>query len=277
MHRSSVRLPDGRTVGVYDSGTPSAELTVLWHHGTPQIGVPPEPLLEPAARRGIRWIGIDRPGYGGSTAHPGRDVASVARDIAAVADELGLDRFAVIGASGGGPHALACSALLGNRVVAVVSAAGLAPHDADGLDWYAGMHPASEGELRASAEGREALVAFLTTHEFDPAMFTKADHAALAGDWAYLGRASDAGLEHGLDGIVDDDLAFVAPWGFAVTDVTAPVLLLHGVDDRVVPHSHSEWLAERLTAAALWSRPGESHVSVLTHTEPTLDWMLARV
>ena len=91
-------------------------LTVVWHHGTPNVGTPPEPLLPASAERGIRWVSYDRPGYGGSTPHPGRDIASAAADVEAIADALGIDRFAVLGHSGGGPHALACAALLGDRV-----------------------------------------------------------------------------------------------------------------------------------------------------------------
>ena len=105
-----VPLPDGRVLRAYDVPGDDTRLTVFWHHGTPNVGTPPEPLL-PMSRE-IRWISYDRPGYGGSTPHPGRDVASAAGDVAAIADALGVDRFAVLGHSGGGPHALACAALL---------------------------------------------------------------------------------------------------------------------------------------------------------------------
>jgi len=142
---SDLRLADGRTIHVYDNGAeePDARLAVFWHHGTPNIGAPPEPLFPAAARLGIRWVSYDRPGYGGSTPHPGRDVASAATDVAAVADALGIGQFAVMGHSGGAPHALACGALLPERVLGVVSAAGLAPFGAEGLDWFAGMGQSS--------------------------------------------------------------------------------------------------------------------------------------
>src|SRR5690349_7589749 len=135
-----VALPDGRTLHAYASGGGDGErVAVVWHHGTPNVGAPPEPLFEQASRLGLRWVGYDRPGYGGSTPNPDRDVASAAADVTAVVDALGIDQFAVMGASGGGPHALACAALLPGRVLAAVSIAGLAPFDADGLDWFAGM------------------------------------------------------------------------------------------------------------------------------------------
>ena len=107
---TDLTLSDGRTLHVYDTGADHARLTVFWHHGTPNTGAPPEPLFPAAAARGIRWVSHDRPGYGPSTPKPGRDVAAVAADVASIADALGIGRFAVMGHSGGGPHALACGA-----------------------------------------------------------------------------------------------------------------------------------------------------------------------
>ena len=154
-----LELGDGRTLHVYDTGADVTDgrLAVFWHHGTPNIGAPPEPLFPAAARLGIRWVSYDRPGYGRSTPYPGRDVASAAPYVAAVADTLGIDRFAVMGHSGGGSHALACGALLPERVLGVVSVAGLAPFDAEGLDWFAGMAASGVASLRTAAEGRAEL------------------------------------------------------------------------------------------------------------------------
>ena len=155
---TDVKLGDGRTVHVYDAGADWSgdPLAVFWQHGTPNIGAPPEPLFPDAERLGLRWVSHDRPGYGGSTPNPGRDIASVAVDVAGAADALGIDRFAVMGHSGGGPHALACAGLLPERVLAVVSVAGPAPYDAEGLDFFAGMADAGVASLRAAAEGRES-------------------------------------------------------------------------------------------------------------------------
>ncbi|KQR17456.1 alpha/beta fold hydrolase [Cellulomonas sp. Leaf334] len=272
-----VTSPDGRTLRTYDVPVDDPVLTVVWHHGTPNVGTPPEPLLPASAARRIRWVSYDRPGYGGSTPHPGRDIASAAGDVAAIADALGLSRFAVLGHSGGGPHALACAALLGDRVVAAVSGSGLAPYPADGLDWYTGINPAGTAELRAAVEGRSALEHVLTTSEYDPSMFTPTDHAALEGDWGWLGRIAGEALADGIGGMVDDDLAYVAPWGFDPAAITAPVLLLHGDADRVVPSSHARWLAERIPSAELWLRPGDGHVSVLHAATDALDWLLSKV
>ncbi len=151
-----LELADGRTLHAYDTepdDDATRSLVVFWHHGTPNIGAPPEPLFVAAARLGIRWVSYDRPGYGGSSPLPGRTVASAAGDVASVADALGIDRFAVMGHSGGGPHALACAALLPERVLAVVSLAGLAPFGAEGLDWFAGMAASGRASLSAAAEG----------------------------------------------------------------------------------------------------------------------------
>jgi pimeloyl-ACP methyl ester carboxylesterase len=151
-------LGDGRTLHAYDAVADGAEgrLAVFWHHGTPNVGGPPEPLFPAAARSGIRWVSYDRPGYGGSTPHPGRDMASTAADVASVADALGIERFAVMGHSGGAAHALACAALLPQRVLAAVCASGLAPYHAEGLDWFAGMGAAGAAELRCRQGTRAA-------------------------------------------------------------------------------------------------------------------------
>jgi pimeloyl-ACP methyl ester carboxylesterase len=270
---TDLALGNGRTLHVYDTGDGPAGLAVYWHHGTPNTGAPPAPLFAAAAERGIRWISHDRPGYGGSTPHPDRDVASAAADVASVADALGLDRFAVMGYSGGGPHALACAAVLPGRVLATVCMSGLAPFGAEGLDWFAGMAPSGAAELRAAATGRVTLEAHFGSAEFDPDMFTPADHAALSGAWSWIGTVVDQALESDQGGMVDDDLAYVAPWGCDPGQVSAPILFVHGAQDRVVPSSHSQWLAGRCRSAELWLRPDEGHVSVLSASVMALDWL----
>ncbi|MFD3451063.1 alpha/beta fold hydrolase [Streptomyces sp. NPDC058691] len=275
---ADTRLRDGRTLHYYDTGPGAGGdgLAVVWLHGTPNVGTPPEPLFDAAEKRGIRWFSYDRPGYGGSTPHPGRDIAAAAADVAAVADALGIGRFAVLGHSGGGPHALACAALLPDRVVATVSGSGLAPYDAEGLDWFAGLCPTSVAELRASAAGRAPLEEYLATSDYDPEMFTPADHAALAGEWAWLASVAGQALEGEPDGMIDDDLAYVAPWGFDPAAVGTPVLLLHGGQDRMVPAGHAAWLAGRMPSAELRVLPDEGHVSVLTTAPEVLDWLVAQ-
>ena len=210
---TDLALGDGRTLHVYDTGTGDGAtgLAVFWQHGTPSTGAPPEPLFASAAERGIRWVSHDRPGYGGSTPQPGRDVASAAADVASIADALGIDRFAVMGDSGGGPHALACAAVWPGRVLATVCMSGPAPFGAEGLDWFAGMTPTGAAEYRAAATGHAALEAYFASAEFDPGVFTPADHAAAFGARSWLGTVASQALATDQGGIVDDDLAMSLP------------------------------------------------------------------
>jgi pimeloyl-ACP methyl ester carboxylesterase len=268
-------LPGGRVLHAYDTG-PSAgsRLTVAWHHGTPNVGAPPAPLFAASRRLGIRWIGYDRPGYGQSTRRIGRDVASAADDTAAVADALGIDQFAALGHSGGGPHALACAAAMPDRVVAVVAVASLAPHDADSLDWFGGMSPSGQAALQAARGGREHKERYeSSSSEGDPG-FIEADLEALRGDWSWFTSIARAGMAAGIGGLVDDDLAYVARWGFDVAKVTAPTLLIHGERDRLVPSSHARWLASRIPDAQLQLSPHDGHISVLRVAPDALEWLL---
>ncbi|MFI6998432.1 alpha/beta fold hydrolase [Nocardia sp. NPDC050175] len=266
-----VQLQDGRVVRAYDSEQGGRAGVLVWHHGSPQTGALLEPLLAAASERGIRLVSYGRPGYGGSTRLAGRTVASAARDVEQIADAFGIERFAVMGASGGGPHALACAAELPDRVTGVVSLAGLAPFT-DEFDWFAGM--VSPGGLRSAMAGRAARVLFAETAEFDTASFTSADWDALSGQWSSLGADAQRAGEAGSDGLVDDDVAFVTPWGVDLSAITAPVLLVQGEQDRVVPPAHAAWLQRRLPKAQLWSRPDDGHVSVLHACAATMDWLL---
>ena len=197
MRELDVRLPDGSVLHAFDTGpSEGARMALAWHHGSPQTGAPLPPVVEEAAARGIRVFSYARPAYGGSDPRPGRDVASAAADARAVADALGLGRFAAMGSSGGGPHALAGGALLPDRVTAVVTLAGIAPFTTE-YDWFAGM--ASPDGIRSAFDGRAARAAFEETAEFDPAQFLPVDFAALHGPWAVpRGRRGAGGcVRHG--------------------------------------------------------------------------------
>jgi pimeloyl-ACP methyl ester carboxylesterase len=272
---TDVELPDGRTLHTYDTGT--GELTVVWHHGTPNIGTPPEPLFAASDRLGIRWISYDRPGYGGSTPQPGRHMSSAGELTAAVVDALGIERFAVMGHSSGGPHALACAALLPDRVSAVVSAAGLAPLSDDKLDWwFTGLAAGGEASLRAATQGREAIAKHQASAEFDPESFTPADNTAFDGPWGWFGSVVRPAMAAGPDAQIDDELANVSPWGFDPATITAPVYLFHGEADRMVPASHSVWLAGQIPGSSLRLYPDDGHISVLNHAEQALEWLAAQ-
>jgi pimeloyl-ACP methyl ester carboxylesterase len=269
-----VRLSDGRIARVHDTGPrdePDA-LALLWNHGTPQTGALLEPLVSASEARGIRLLSYGRPSYGGSSPHPGRNVASAAADVAQILDALGIARIAVMGASGGGTHALACAALLTDRVTAVVSLASLAPFS-ESFDWYAGMF--SDAALRAAAEGRDARERYAATEVFDENIFIPADWTALEGVWAPLGTDSVQAGADGPDGAIDDDVAYVMPWGFDLAEIEVPALIVHGGLDRVVPPSHGDWLMRHCETSEFWFRPRDGHISVLGAIPVAMDWLNA--
>lgn len=267
-----VSLPGGAVVHGYDTGGDGIPL--VWHHGTPNIGPPPEPLFAPARALGLRWVGYDRPGYGGSTSRPGRDIASAAADVAALTGALGIRRYAVAGQSGGGPHALA-SAALGDGVIAALVIASLAPPDAEGLDWYAGMIASGANALRSAAQGRAARTA-AEDEEYDPE-FTASDLAALQAEWGWFGSVVGPAVAAGPGPAIDDDLAYARPWGFEVSRAAVPVLVLHGEDDGIVPVAHGRWPASHLPSATLRTYAGAGHLSVMTHAAAALGWVADQV
>ena len=289
MAEATVRAKDGRELRIVEAGSADG-LPVVVHNGTPMSRLLFHPSVEDAEQRGIRLIGYDRPGYGGSTSHPGRNVADAARDVAAVADALDIDRLATWGISGGGPHALACAALLPERVVAAASLASVAPYPAEGLDWFAGMGEANVAEFGLTLEGREALEPFLR-HERDamlaagPAglaeemrtLLSPTDDAVFTGDTAdYIFEAFRAGSEQRLDGWLDDDLAFAKPWGFELEQIEVPVLLWQGAEDRFVPFAHGEWLARRIPAVDARLSRDDGHLTLLVRRLGEVhDWLVA--
>ena len=241
-------MSDGRTLHVYDAAADGADdrLAVFWHHGTPNLGAPPEPLFAAAAEHGIRWVSHDRPGYGGSTPRPGRDVASVPADVSSIADALGIEQFAVMGHSGGCPYAFGMRRAPARAGPRRGLRGRTGPIHAEGLDWFAGMAASGEAELRAAAEGRAALEGHFASTDFDPEVFTSADHAALAGSWSWLGAIAGKAIEGGRGGMVDDDLSYVAPWGF------------------------DPW---QVRSSGLWLRPDDGHISVLHSGDTALGWL----
>ena len=274
MPRHEIDLPDGRRLVVHDDGPPSAD-AVVWHHGSPQSGELLPPVVGAARARGLRVVSAARAGYGGSAAHPGRTVAEAASDVAHALDALGVARCVAVGASGGGPHALALAALRPDLVSGTVTLAGVAPYPGPERDepWFAGM--ADDGGLRSALDGREARERHAEMAEFDESSFTADDYAALAGTWASLGDDASRSGQAWPGGQVDDDLAFVRPWGVELGDVTAPALVVQGGADRVVPRHHADLLLDALPAAELWLRPRDGHVSVLAALPVALDWWRA--
>jgi pimeloyl-ACP methyl ester carboxylesterase len=278
MPKLDVTTPDGRTLSVLEEGAPDGEVVVA-HHGSPGAGLLYRTEIESAERLGLRLIAYDRPGFGESTPHPGRRVADAAEDVAAILDALGAERFATYGTSGGGPHALACAVRLSDRCAAAATIAGVGEYGAGDLDWFAGMGEGNQEEFGIALEGREPLARFLET-ETEALKSTSADQladgmrqhlsdvdaAALTGELAtFLHGGFLRGLEPGVDGWLDDDLAFVAPWGFDLASIRVPVLVWQGDQDLMVPAAHGDWLRARVPGAAGGVEPGEGHLTLFVN------------
>ena len=220
---------------MHTAGDPAGP-TVFVLHGSPSSGMLYPPNVEDAAAHGLRLVSYDRPGYGGSTPHPGRRVADAAADVGTIADHLGLDRFAVWGHSGGGPHALACAALAGDRLVGTAALAGPAPYGAEGLDWTAGMGESNIEDFALAVAGGDAYEARLQElrvellgadaegmREAIKTVLSEVDLPVLTGELAaFMVAATNAGLAPGVDGMRDDDQAFVQPWGFDLASDPRP-------------------------------------------------------
>jgi pimeloyl-ACP methyl ester carboxylesterase len=287
--RVIVQAAGGRQLEALASG-PSGGLTVVLHNGTPAGLMAAPAIVAATAERGLSLVLYARPGYENSTPDPGRRVSSAAADLAAVLDGLGVAEFVTVGWSGGGPHALACAALLPGRCLAAASMAGVAPYDAEGLDWVAGMGTENVEEFGAALAGEDALTSFLEPAARELAGITGADVAAGLGDLVsaadkvavtgefadYLAAAFRAAVAGGVAGWRDDDLAFADDWGFTMADVGAgaPVAVWQGDQDMMVPYSHGQWLAANIPGARAHLLPGEGHLTLVHIFGAILDDLL---
>jgi pimeloyl-ACP methyl ester carboxylesterase len=282
---SALTLLDGRILSVFVEGPEDGTLLIS-HHGTPGAGVPSPGFVRTAAERGLRWVSYSRPGYGDSTRVAGRAVADCVRDVAAIADHLGVDRFFTMGASGGGPHTLACAALLPERVRGCAAIAAVAPWDAEGLDFLAGQGPENLEEWAAATTGSDALEAYLEREApgladaGDPEEFIVAlgegllppvDQAAITGEYAEtLIASSKRAVSRGIWGWFDDDMAFLHDWGFALDAIEAPVSLWQGRLDKMVPYAHGEWLAAHVAGARPHLFDEHGHLSLAVASLPQI-------
>jgi pimeloyl-ACP methyl ester carboxylesterase len=259
------------------------------HHGSPSAGIFYGPHVVDAQKRGIRLITYDRPGYGGSAPQPGRSVGDCAQDVRAIAGALGIHRLAVWGMSGGGPHALACAALLPDMVVAVGSLASPAPYGAEGLDYFAGMGQDNVDDIRLTLEDEPAARAKLVDDrarmlELKPEQLVAAPSSQMSEPEAaaptselaeYLVRGFHIGLAPGGDGWWDDGMAQLRPWGFGVESISVPVQLWHGQLDVFVPFQHGQWLAKRIPGVDAHLTPDDGHGSLLDRHIPEVHrWLL---
>lgn len=264
----------GRTLTVEDTGPPDG-FPVLVHSGGGCRHLEPSGVRE-AHRQGLRLISYDRPSYGGSTPRPGRSVADCKPDVEAVLDHLGISRFAVWGFSGGGPYALATAALLPDQVAAVCVLAPLGPCGVPGFDFLDGMDESYHEEVRMFFQDRAAaretfreqcaeMYSRLSTPEgwlriWGERAGTDEAHGQEAAE--FLASGFTDGWTRGDEGWWDDWSAFLHPWGFELGDVSAPVLLWHGLRDLRCPPAHGRWLADHLPHVTARFPGDEDHTNI---------------
>ncbi len=273
-----IKTNDGREIQIMQDGDLDG-IPVVVHHGSPGSRKLFSIAIADAAEQGIRLISFDRAGYGGSTPSPGRTVADVAKDVSTIASALNLDRLTVWGISGGGPHALACAALLPDLVAGVVSLAALAPYIADGLDWSAGMGESNIDGFDAAVNGRGELEKLIEAEtpgilSADPealldglkSLLSPVDSEVLSGDFVFeLINNMIEGIRNKRDGWIDDDLSFVKSWEFDLGQIQIPVLLLHGKQDYFVPVHHGEWLSGQIPGVESRILPDDGHFTLLVN------------
>jgi pimeloyl-ACP methyl ester carboxylesterase len=285
----TISLADGRELALQVEGDPAGPVVVV-HYGTPNSRLLFAPHIADAREKGICLVGYDRPGYGGSTRRPGRSIADAAQDVRAIAEALGAERLVTWGISGGGPHALACAALAPDLVVAAASLASLAPRDAPGLDYFAGMGDYNVEDIqlyladrdaweeKAASESNEMLTTTIEELlESWRSLLSPVDlEVTTAEVGAYMVAALRSGLAPGPGGYVDDAVAILEPWGFDPSDIEVPVLLWHGRQDRFVPFGHGQWLAARIPGVDAHLSEDDGHLTLLHRVPEVHDWLLAQ-
>ena len=267
--------PDGRSLDLYLAG-PRDGHVLLFHAGTPSAPLPYQPAIDLMAERGLRYVAFSRAGYGSSSRRAGRSVADVVDDARVVLDHVGADRALTIGWSGGGPHALACGALLPDRIRAVAAIASVAPYPADGLDYLADTGAENIEEFNAALEGPEALIAFkernwpifreVTADQIAEAfgdLIDDVDRGSLTGEFAeFIAASVREALRESYWGWFDDDMAMIQPWGFELASIGVPVHVWQGRHDRMVPYAHGEWLAAHIPTAVPHLYDEHGHLSL---------------
>ena len=280
--------PDGRVLEVLTGGAEGG-YPLLFHSGTPSAAAPYDRLDDAFTKAGLQLVTYSRPGYGGSAPRdldgPSSRVADDVPDSEAVLDHLGIGNFITIGWSGGGPRALACAALLPDRCRAAATLAGVAPYDAQGLDWSAGMGEENVEDFEAAVQGREAYTRLLEktlppVFEATPeqlvsafgGLVTPVDAAFITGDFAdYLSRVFGRAGVQGIVGAREDGLAIVEPWGFDLQDITVPVAVWQGRHDAMVPFAHGEWLAANVAGATPHLFDDQGHLSLFAQLGAILE------
>jgi pimeloyl-ACP methyl ester carboxylesterase len=273
METKLVTLNDGRNLEIQVAGTPQSS-AIVFHHGTPGATNTWTSWMHEVERLGGYTFSYSRPGYGQSERHQGRTVLDNASDISEVLDLLGITNIVSIGWSGGGPHALADSSLPQSR--GVISIAGVGAYGAEDLDFLEGMGEENHLEFGAALQGSKEIETWMQKNSPEIAVVTEdqiiAAYGGLIGDADKKALSEGAAeetaasyrksLEVSHYGWLDDDLAFVQPWGFDITKISVPVELWQGNDDFMVPHAHGYWLEKHIPTAKLNFVPGEGHISL---------------
>ena len=255
-------LADGRVLGWSEFGD-SAGQAVFGFHGTPSSRLDFAPSDAAARELGLWIIAPDRPGHGDSSPAPGRTLLSWADDVAALADHLGIDRFAVLGFSGGGPYALACAAALGDRVTAVVGASAAGPVDHPGglagmsvtdkiLTWFS-LHAPRAGRawMRTLAVGARLSPRIAVWGEAGELGPGAREVLARLGPPSTVMAPFHESMRQGGAATIEDFALLSLPWGFDLREIAVPVVLFHGAADRVVPLHQAEHLATAIPGAEL--------------------------
>jgi pimeloyl-ACP methyl ester carboxylesterase len=267
---------NGRTLTFAEWGDHEG-FPVFHLHGTPGSRLLRHFDESEYAAVGARVITYDRPGYGGSDRSPGRDVVDCVDDVAAIADVLGLERFAVTGGSGGGPHSLAVAARLADRVTRAACEVGIVPYGMPHFDWFEGMDPLNVREFGWALAGEQVLAGELEREAGELLERIAADPAQVLGDdW----RLSDAdrvelaraerheifrqgfaeAFRNGVWGWVDDDLCFTREWGFDLAEIRVPTRVVYGLTDVLVPRQHGEWLGRNVPNAEVVIEEESGHL-----------------
>ena len=279
----TIKLRDGRTLDVFLGGDAKGFPLVV-HHGTPSDATTFAGWDAECRGRDLRLICASRPGYATSTRLPGRAVAQAAADTAEILDQMGHRKFVTAGWSGGGPHALACGALLPDRCNAVATLAGVGPFGRKDLDFLAGMGPENIDEFGEALKGEAALRGWMAKNGeplktiTGPALadafgglIPQVDRDVLVGGFAdEMAAVMRRALDHGFDGWIDDDIAFTRDWGFAVDAMKVPVTVWQGDLDLMVPFAHGRWLAKTIPGATAKLVPGHGHISLVTRYRPAI-------
>jgi pimeloyl-ACP methyl ester carboxylesterase len=285
-----VEAPGGRRLSVESLGDPDGK-PVFMLHGTPGGSHGPVPRGIALYRLGIRLISYDRPGYPGSTRKKGRTVAAAAADVKAIAEHFGFDRFSVVGRSGGAPHALACAAILNEQVMCAAALGSLAPYDAEDLDWSAGMTDSNVQAFRDVNGDPRALIATLNEQASkargnSDGLFELLWPELVGHDKEVI---SDIALRHIIaqvhvgalrktaNGWIDDVIALARPWGFELSDITAPVKLWSGSADVFSPADHTDWLAKRIQHVEVDIELGKAHFGSVEIMPSILAWIADRM